>query len=83
MRLVKASGTSKKKYLPHQAREWLRVRSKGLLDIRPRYDDRRIFADGELGTWIGPEQTATHAREKIGNLGLSGDLGQDDRLYRL
>ena len=49
------------KDLPHQAHAWMRVRSKGLLDMQLRHDDRRIFADGELDTWIGREQTAAHA----------------------
>ena len=47
--------------LPHRAQEWMRVRAKGLLAMQLRHADRRMFADGELDTWVGREQTAAHA----------------------
>jgi hypothetical protein len=46
--------------LPHRAEDWMRVRAKGLLQMQSRHADRRIFADGELDTWPGREQTAAH-----------------------
>ena len=49
------------KDLPHGAEEWMRIRARGLLEMQLRHDDRRIFADGEMDTWIGREQTAAHA----------------------
>jgi len=46
--------------LPHRAEDWMRLRAKGLLEMQQRHADRRIFADGEMDTWPGREQTAAH-----------------------
>ena len=47
--------------LPNAAQDWMRTRAKGLVEMQLRHEDRRIFADGELDTWVGREQTAAHA----------------------
>jgi hypothetical protein len=49
------------KGLPASAHDWTRIRAKGLLEMQLRHENRRIFADGELDTWVGREQTAAHA----------------------
>ncbi len=48
------------KGLPHSAHDWMRIRAKGLLEMQLRHADLRMFADGEMDTWVGREQTAAH-----------------------
>lgn len=46
------------KGLPHRAKEWMHVRATKILEQQQRHKDLRIWADGELDTWPGREQTA-------------------------
>lgn len=38
----------------------MRVRAKGLLEMQLRHEDLRIFADGEMDSWVGRERSAAH-----------------------
>jgi hypothetical protein len=48
------------KGLPRKARDWMRVRAKGLLRMQMRHKDRRLYAKEERKWWVGCEQTSGH-----------------------
>jgi hypothetical protein len=47
------------KGLPHRAKDWMHIRAAKMLEQQHRHKDLRIWADGELDTWPGREQTAS------------------------